>query len=112
MNPNDSGRRDFLKTALAPPGLKTDYASYLRVAPTARAWMHASGALTTKVAPFLVLALASTYDVDAPGWAVAVLWVLGIGQIVTDVVFSTRRSDWKKVRRELAVARARADGAS
>ena len=27
------------------PGLKTDYASYLRTPPHARAWMHASGAL-------------------------------------------------------------------
>jgi hypothetical protein len=102
----------FLKSALAPPGLKTDYASYLRVPPTSRAWMHASGALATKVAPFLVLVLASAYDIDAPGWSIVILWVLGIGQIVTDVVFSTRRSDWKKVRRELAVARARAGRAS
>jgi hypothetical protein len=102
----------FLKSALAPPGLKTDYASYLRTSPTARAWMHASGALATKVAPFLVLLLASSYDIEAPGWAFAILWVLGIGQIVTDIVFSTRRSDWKKVRRELAVARARAGRAS
>ena len=102
----------FLKSPLAPPGLKTDYASYLRVSPTARAWMHASGALATKVAPFLVLVLASAYDVDAPGWAIVILWVLAIGQIVTDVVFSTKRSDWKKVRRELAVARARAGAAS
>jgi hypothetical protein len=87
------------------PGLKSDYATYLRATPTARAWMHASGALATKLAPFLVLALATR--IDAPGWAVAILWVLGIGQIVTDVVFSTKTSDWKKVRRELAVARAR-----
>jgi hypothetical protein len=102
----------FLKNVLSPPGLKTDYASYLRAPPTSRAWMHASGALATKVAPFLVLVLASSYGIDAPGWATALLWVLGIGQIVTDLVFSTRRSDWKKVRRELAVARARAERAS
>jgi hypothetical protein len=67
--------------------------------------MHASGAVATKLAPFLVLALASR--VDAPGWSIAVLWVVGIGQIVTDVLFSTKASDWKKVRRELAVARSR-----
>jgi hypothetical protein len=97
----------FLKNLLSPPGLKTDYASYLRTSPTARAWMHASGAIATKIAPFLVLALAAAIGVSAPGWAVTVLWILGIGQIVTDAVFSTRRSDWKKVRRELAVARAR-----
>jgi hypothetical protein len=87
------------------PGLKTDYASYLRASPIDRAWMHASGAIATKLAPFLVLALASR--VDAPGWSIAVLWVVGIGQIITDVLFSTKTSDWKKVRRELAVARSR-----
>jgi hypothetical protein len=89
------------------PGLKTDYASYLRASPTARAWMHASGAIATKLAPFLVLALAAAYDVSAPGWAILILWILGIGQLVTDAVFSTKASDWKKVRRELAIARAR-----
>jgi hypothetical protein len=69
--------------------------------------MHASGAIATKLVPFLVLALASATDIDAPGWAIAILWVLGIGQIVSDLLFSTRKSDWKKVRRELVVARAR-----
>ena len=29
------------------PGLKTDYATYLRADPAARAWMHASGAIVT-----------------------------------------------------------------
>ena len=103
-------RFDSYFAALPPPplpGLKTDYASYLRASPTARAWMHASGAVATKLAPFLVLALAAGYDVGASGWAILVLWILGIGQIVTDVLFSTKGSDWKKVRRELAVARAR-----
>jgi hypothetical protein len=85
------------------PGLKTDYATYLRAGPIRRAWMHASGALATKLAPFLALAFAPA--ADAPGWAVAILLVLGAGQIVTDIVISTRKSDWKKVRRELAVAR-------
>jgi hypothetical protein len=35
--------------------------------------------------------------------------LVGIGMllIVTDVAFSTKTSDWKKVRRELAIARAR-----
>ena len=87
------------------PGLKTDYASYLRASPIARAWMHASGALATKLAPFLALAFAPA--ARAPGWAVAILLGLGIFQIVTDVLFSTKASDWKKVRRELAVARSR-----
>lgn len=87
------------------PGLKTDYGTYLRTGPVARAWMHASGAVATKLAPFAVLAFAPA--ADAPGWTVAVLVALGVFQIATDVLFSTKASDWKKVRRELGVARAR-----
>lgn len=95
----------FLRSPTVPPGLKTDYATYLRTAPTRRAWMHASGAIATKLVPFVVLALGAGFEV--PGWTTTILWVLGIGQILTDVLFSTKKSDWKKVRRELAVARAR-----
>ena len=87
------------------PGLKTDYGSYLRAGPTARAWMHASGAVATKLAPFVVLAFAPA--AAAPAWSIVVLVVLGVFQVATDVLFSTKSSDWKKVRRELAVARAR-----
>jgi hypothetical protein len=87
------------------PGLKTDYATYLRTGPVARAWMHASGAVATKLAPFAILAFAPV--ADAPAWTVVLLVVLGLFQIVTDVRFSTKASDWKKVRRELALARAR-----
>jgi hypothetical protein len=87
------------------PGLKTDYATYLRADPIERAWMHASGAVATKLAPFLALAFAPA--ADAPGWAVTILLALGALQIVTDVLISTKRSDWKKVKRELAVATAR-----
>jgi hypothetical protein len=87
------------------PGLKTDYASYLRASPTARAWMHASGAVATKLAPFIALAFAPA--ADAPGWAVVILLGFGIFQIGTDILFSTKASDWKKVRRELAVAKVR-----
>jgi hypothetical protein len=91
------------------PGLKTDYATYLRTGPVARVWMHASGAVATKLAPFAILAFAPA--AAAPGWSVAIIVVLGVFQIATDVLFSTKASDWKKVRRELAVARARgADG--
>jgi hypothetical protein len=92
-------------TPIPYPGLKTDYATYLRVDPMARVWMHASGAVATKLAPFVALAFAPA--TDAPGWAVAILVALGALQIVTDILISTKRSDWKKVRRELAVARAR-----
>ena len=102
----------FLKGATAPPGLKVDYASYLRARAERRAWMHASGAIASKVVPFLVLALVAILGIDAPGWAIAVLWIIGIGQLATDLLFSTKRSDWKKVRRELAVARARRATAS
>jgi hypothetical protein len=86
------------------PGLKTDYATYLRARPIARAWMHASGAIATKLAPFVALAFAPA--ADAPAWSVVALLALAAFQISTDVVFSTKASDWKKVRRELAVARA------
>ena len=91
------------------PGLKTDYASYLRTRPAARAWMHASGALATKLAPFAVLAFWPA--TPAPWWSAAGLLALGVAQIVSDVVFSVRSSDWKKVRRELAVARQHASSA-
>ena len=90
------------------PGLKTDYATYLRASPVRRAWMHASGAIATKLAPFLALAFAPATGPSA--WAIVVLLVLGVGQILTDVFISTKASDWKKVRRELAIGRARRDG--
>jgi hypothetical protein len=85
------------------PGLKTDYATYLRVAPGRRAWFHASGAIATKLAPFVALAFWPASG--APGWSAIVLLALGVLQIVTDVTLSVRSSDWKKFRRERAVAR-------
>ncbi len=85
------------------PGLKIDYSTYLRTRPRARAWMHASGALATKVAPFV--ALAFWWASDAPAWAAWAVAALGVVQILTDVFLSTRSSDWKKVRRERALAR-------
>jgi hypothetical protein len=86
------------------PGIKTDYATYLRASPEERVLMHASGAVASKLAPFVALAFYPA--TEAPVWAA---WtVLGIGglQIVTDILFSTKSSDWKKVRRERKVARA------
>jgi hypothetical protein len=85
------------------PGIKTEYASYLRTDPWRRAWFHASGAIATKLAPFVALALAPL--TNAPAWALIVVAALGVLQIVTDAVFSTRSSDWKKFRRERALAR-------
>jgi hypothetical protein len=87
------------------PGLKTDYASYLRADPRSRAWMHASGALGTKLAPFVALAFWPASG--APWWSAAALVALGALVIETDVLFSVKSSDWKKFRREMAVARSR-----
>jgi hypothetical protein len=86
------------------PGLKTDYASYLRSAPARRAAMHASGAVATKLAPFAVLAMARF--TRAPAWSRRSVAAIGVVQIVTDVLFSTRSSDWKRFRREMRAARA------
>ncbi len=88
------------------PGLKTDYATYLRTNPGSRAWMHASGALATKVAPFV--ALGFWWATDASAWAAWAVAALGVLQIVTDIVFSRKSSDWKKVGRERRIARAQA----
>lgn len=90
------------------PGLKTDYATYLRTPPGRRAWFHASGAIATKSAPFLALLLAPWELI--PWWSVLGLLALGVLQIATDVLFSVKTSDWKKFRRERAVARAVAAG--
>jgi hypothetical protein len=84
------------------PGVKVDYATYLRASPTSRAWMHASGAITTKILPFAFLGAA--FAAGIPGWATVTLIVIGIGSLATDVLWSTRASDWKKFRREMAVA--------
>jgi hypothetical protein len=85
------------------PGLKIDYSTYLRVAPKRRALMHASGAVVTKLIPFALVPVAVAQG--QPRWLVGLLVVAGAGQIATDVVFSTKTSDWKKVRRELRAAR-------
>ncbi len=81
------------------PGVKVDYATYLRASAPARAWMHASGAIFTKIVPFALIGAALAADV--PGWTVAVLVIVGVGSIVTDVLWSTKASDWKKFRREM-----------
>lgn len=99
----------FLSGPFPPrPGLKTDYTTYLRTPPAARAWMHASGAIATKAAPFAALAFWPA--TEAPAWAAWTLVGVGLFTITTDALFSTRRSDWKKVRRELRIARAQASG--
>lgn len=85
------------------PGLKIDYASYLRASPTGRAWMHASGAIVTKLVPFIVLAYAAAIGCDT--WALIVLVAVGVLQIASDVLLSVKASDWKKFRREMKLAR-------
>ena len=94
----------FLDVAkMRPPGFKIDYASYLRASPRARAWMHAAGAITTKLTPFLVVLYALAIDTGI--WAVGLLLAVGVAQIVSDIVYSTKTSDWKKFRREIRLAR-------
>ena len=85
------------------PGVKTDYATYLRVPARQRAWMHASGALVTKVMPFLLLGAA--WGMEAPAWAWIVLVGLGILMIISDITMSVKQSDWKKFKREMAIWR-------
>lgn len=99
----------FLSGPLPPrPGLKTDYATYLRAAPVARAWMHASGAIATKVAPFAALAFWPA--TEAPAWSAWAIIGVAAFMIATDIVFSPKRGDWKKALRELRVARLQASG--
>jgi hypothetical protein len=86
------------------PGLKTDYATYLRASPRARALMHASGAVLTKLVPFALLPFSLTLY-DGWPWLTCILLFVGAVQIVTDVFLSTKVSDWKKVKRELRAAR-------
>lgn len=85
------------------PGIKIDYDSYLHVTPCRRAWMHASGAITTEVIAIvtLLISLAGGF----PRW---VKWLLGGNALVvtlTEIFFSTRYSDWKRFRREMRIAR-------
>ncbi len=97
------GFTDWFVSLPKPPGFKIDYASYLRASPRQRAWMHAAGAIATKATPFLVIPYAIAIDTDA--WAVLAILALGIIQILTDLLYSVRASDWKKFRREMRLAR-------
>ena len=81
------------------PGVKTDYATYLRTPARSRAWMHASGAIVTKAIPFLLLPVAIWFAV--PVWTIVVLVVLAVGQVLTDILWSAKVSDWAKYRREM-----------
>lgn len=84
------------------PGVKVDYVSYLAVPARRRAWMHASGAIATKVVPFAMIPPALV--MGAPWWTTAVLILTGVGTVATDVLWSVHSSDWKKFRREMRFA--------
>jgi hypothetical protein len=66
--------------------------------------MHASGAVVTKLVPFAFGVPAVLYYFGW-NWLTILLFAIGGFQIVTDVLLSTKLSDWKKVRRELRAAR-------
>ncbi len=91
------------------PGLKSDYGTYLRADPDSRAWMHASGAIATKLAPFVALAFWPASN--APWWAAAALAGLGVLQIVTDIGAQHEVERLEEVPREKAIARAAPSGA-
>jgi hypothetical protein len=84
------------------PGVKVDYATYLRTEARRRAWMHASGAIATKAIPFLLIGAAIAADL--PGWVAWALAVFGVATVATDALWSTRASDWKKFSREMRFA--------
>ncbi len=93
----------FIGTIARPqPGVKVDYATYLRTPARDRARMHAAGAVVTKAVPFVMLGAA--WGMGAPWWAWAALLLIGTGSIATDVLWSTKSSDWKKYAREMRYA--------
>ncbi len=84
------------------PGVKTDYVTYLGAGARQRAWMHASGAIVSKVIPFVLIPVG--LNAGVPSWATTLLVVVGVASVLTDAVWSTKFSDWKKFRREMALA--------
>ncbi len=84
------------------PGVKIDYATYLRTPARSRAWMHAAGAIVTKAVPFLMIPAAIAADL--PVWVVWVLVIAGVAMVLTDIFWSTGSSDWKKFSREMSFA--------
>ncbi len=91
----------FVGSVMRPqPGVKVDYATYLRTPARRRAWMHASGALVTKVLLFALIPFALAADL--PRWFVVALVVVAAGAVVVDAAWSVRSSDWKRFRREMS----------
>lgn len=81
------------------PGVKVDYVSYLRAPARARAWMHASGAIVTKLVPFSLIGAAIASG--QPVWAVWALVAFGVVALLADLFWSTKSSDWMRFRREI-----------
>lgn len=84
------------------PTIKIDQATYLKTPPEQRAWMHASGAIVTKLIPFAGLALGIAARV--PLWTKVLLGLIGLFQIITDLLFSTKSGDWARFKREMRLA--------
>lgn len=84
------------------PGVKIDYASYLLAPARSRAWMHASGALVGKILPIALIP--ATIAADLPVWVTWALAAFALAQIISDVLWSTKSSDWKKFSREMSYA--------
>jgi hypothetical protein len=95
----------FIGAGRPQPGVKTDYGTYLRATPRARAWMHASGAIVTKIVPFLLIPVVVAASA-VPAWVTWALLALGVVQVLTDVLWSTKSSDWARFRREMVFHRA------
>jgi hypothetical protein len=83
------------------PGVKIDYESYLATPATARAWMHAAGAITTKIVPFALVPAGLIAGV--PAWAVYGMVGFGIFGLITDLLWSGKHGDWKRFKREWAL---------
>ncbi len=64
--------------------------------------MHAAGATVTKLVPFLMLGAA--WGMSAPTWSWLLLLAIGVVSSITDALWSTKSSDWKRYRRERRLA--------
>ena len=84
------------------PGVKIDYVSYLRTPASGRAWMHAAGAIVSKIVPFALLPVALAAAV--PGWTIGVVVLMGVTSLFTDAFLSVKSGDWKKFKREMRFA--------
>ena len=62
--------------------------------------MHASGAIVTKLIPFVMLA--AVLPAEFPAWTAWLLLAQGVLQVLTDAAWSVKMSDWKKFRREMS----------